>query len=216
MCNSRDSQPYWRDKRRSYVSCRCCQLVFVPADEHLPAEQERAIYDLHQNQVDDPGYRRFLKRVYQPLTERLPPAAQGLDFGCGPGPALAAMFREAGFAMALYDLYYQPDMAPLRQHYDFITLTEVAEHLASPGIELQRLWGLLRPGGWLAIMTKLVIDRTAFENWHYKNDLTHICFFSRDTFNWLARQWGLSAEFIGSDVILFKKPELQKPYPKGS
>jgi hypothetical protein len=32
----------------------------------------------------------------------------GLDYGCGPGPTLSSMFREKGFKMADYDLFFKP------------------------------------------------------------------------------------------------------------
>ena len=36
--------------------------------------------------------------------------ARGLDFGCGPGPALTLLMEEAGFAkMNLYDPFYFAD-----------------------------------------------------------------------------------------------------------
>jgi hypothetical protein len=54
-------------------------------------------------------------------------------------------------------------------------------------------------------MTKLVIDRDAFATWHYKNDPTHVCFFSVDTFHWLADLWRAKIEFIGNDVIILEK-----------
>jgi hypothetical protein len=56
-------------------------------------------------------------------------------------------------------------------------------------------------------MTKLVQDYEAFARWHYKNDDTHICFFSRSTFEWLADQWQAELTFAGKDVILFYKKD---------
>ena len=43
---------------------------------------------------------RFLGRLAEPLVERLDPGASGLDFGCGPGPALAAMLTRRGYTVA--------------------------------------------------------------------------------------------------------------------
>ncbi|MCL5040889.1 MAG: class I SAM-dependent methyltransferase [Gammaproteobacteria bacterium] len=181
-------------------------MVHVPADWHLPAKEERAQYDLHDNQIDDPAYRRFLSRLATPLLARLPTGAEGLDFGCGPGPALAAMLAEQGHPTAVYDLYYAPDTAVLERQWDFITSSEVVEHLARPHAELERLWHCLQHGGWLAIMTKRVTDLNTFTNWHYKNDPTHISFFSEQSFVWLAEQWQAKLEFTGPDVVLLQKP----------
>lgn len=206
LCAGPDTAPFHTDSRRSYLRCADCALVFVPPDHHLDRAAERAEYDLHENTVGDPGYRRFLSRLFDPLVARLRPGAEGLDFGCGPGPALAAMLGEAGHVVSLYDLFYYPDTAALARDYDFICATEVVEHLYHPGRELARLWRCLRPGGVLGVMTKLVRDREAFAGWHYKNDPTHVCFFSRETWRWWAQRQGAVLEFEGADVILLTRP----------
>ncbi|NIO11952.1 MAG: methyltransferase domain-containing protein, partial [Deltaproteobacteria bacterium] len=91
-------------------------------------------------------------------------------------------------------------------HYDFITATEVLEHLHEPGLELARLWAILKPGGHLGIMTRMAEPEMEFSNWYYKNDPTHVCFYSRETFKWLASHWETDVEFPDNDVILFQKP----------
>lgn len=197
---------FHRDRRRPYLQCTVCRLVFVPPAQRLDAVREKAEYDLHDNDPADPGYRRFLARLAGPLLARLPAASEGLDFGCGPGPALSMMLAAEGHRVALYDPFYAPDPEMLTRRYDFITASEVVEHLHRPGAELERLWGMLRPGGVLGLMTKLVIDADAFARWHYKNDPTHVCFFSRDTFAWLADRLDAQLEIIGADVILLTKP----------
>jgi len=75
--------------------------------------------------------------------------------------------------------------------YDFVTSTEVLEHLREPREELQRLTRMLRPNGYLGIMTKLLPPFEKFADWHYKRDLTHICFYSESTFEWVAAYWDL-------------------------
>ncbi len=202
LCAGGALAPFHRDWRRPYLCCDDCALVFVPPTHYLDPQAERAEYDLHRNRVDDPAYRAFLSRLALPLAARLAPGARGLDFGCGPAPALASMLREAGHEVSLYDIFYQPDPAVLRGQYDFICATEVVEHLHHPGQELARLWALLGPGGWLGVMTKLVRDHAAFASWHYKNDPTHVCFFSAMTWQWWARERGASLELLGADVIL--------------
>ncbi len=207
LCNSSQMSHFCTDRLRNYLRCDCCGLVFVPKQFHLGPEQEKAQYDLHENIANDSGYRQFLSRLTEPLLERLPPESLGLDFGCGPGPCLSVMLEEQGHGMALYDLFYANDPTLLESEYDFITATEVVEHLSQPLMELQRLWGLLKPGGYLGLMTKLVASAEKFAHWHYKNDPTHISFFSRQSFDYLGQQWGCSPVFIGADVIIFRKPQ---------
>ena len=210
LCSGNNIQHYYQQQFRKkpacdYYQCDVCQLVFVDPGQRLTADAEKAEYDLHENAIDDPGYRQFLSRLQEPLLQRVPAPAEGLDFGCGPGPALSAMLTVSGYSMSLYDSFYYTDAAAFDRHYDFITATEVVEHLYEPGRVLKQLWSLLPSGGLLALMTKLVIDPQSFSNWHYKNDPTHVCFFSRPTFEWLAGQWQCRLEFIGKDVILLTK-----------
>lgn len=196
---------FHQDKKRPYHRCPTCSLVFVPSAFHLSNEDEKAEYDKHENAIEDLGYIQFLSRLYEPLLKRVNPQSCGLDFGCGPGPALAHKLEQLGHKMALYDLYYYPDTQVLEQQYDFVTCTEVVEHLAKPLEQFETLLACLKPGGTLGLMTKLVISQERFANWHYKNDPTHISFFSRETFEYLAQRYGLAIDFVGADVILITK-----------
>lgn len=209
LCNNRDNKFYYRDIRREYWQCNNCALVFVLPEFYLKVDDEKYEYDLHENTENDDGYRNFLSRAAEPLLQRLKPASTGLDFGCGPAPVLAGMLRQAGHAVFLYDIFYARDESVWTRAFDFITATEVFEHLHFPRSELSRLWHHLRPGGYLEIMTKLVLDAEAFARWHYKNDQTHVCFFSRATFVWLAAHYCVDLEFVGKDIILLRKPEVK-------
>ncbi|HCY85743.1 MAG TPA: methyltransferase [Desulfobacteraceae bacterium] len=205
LCRSDEVDAYHRDDSRAYMACRTCGLVFVPEAFRLTPEEEKAVYDLHQNDPGDPGYQNFLSRLSVPLLKKLSPGSQGLDFGCGPGPALADMMEAAGHSMNLFDPFYANTPEVLQHRYDFICATEVVEHLRAPKREFESLFKMLKPGGWLGIMTKQVINREAFGRWHYIRDLTHICFYSRFTFSCLARRFNAGLYFIGDDVILLQK-----------
>lgn len=139
------------------------------------------------------------------MISRLSKNNRGLDFGCGPGPTLSVMFEAFGCSMAIYDPFFATDKSVLEIEYDFVTATEVVEHLQRPKQSLNRMWGCVKPGGYLGIMSQLVTGQKAFANWHYKDDDTHICFYSRETFVWLARQWHTELVFVEKDVIIFQK-----------
>lgn len=206
LCSNQATHKYAQDKQRAYQHCEICGLVFVSKKYHLCQTDEKAEYDQHENHPHDSGYRRFLSRLASPLLARLRPGSRGLDFGSGPGPTLSLILEEAGHKLELYDKFYAPKTEPLARTYHFVTATEVVEHLADPGDALRTLWTLLEPGGTLALMTKLVIDKQRFCSWHYKNDPTHIAFFSKATFTWLADSLEAKLEFIGDDVIFLSKP----------
>ncbi len=210
MCRAENARKYFQDKSRAYYQCRVCSLVFVPSGQFLSDEDEKKRYDLHQNSPRDLNYRRFLSRLFIPLQKKLIPRSHGLDFGSGPEPTLSRMFEEMGYHMALFDRFYEPVPAALERQYDFITATEVVEHLRDPQKELDRLWACLKPGGWLGIMTKFVAQEEEFSQWYYKNDPTHVCFFPGETFVWLAHKWNAEVVFAEGDVALFHKDVLKK------
>jgi SAM-dependent methyltransferase len=175
-----------------------------PGDRLCRAE-ERAHYGLHENSPADPAYRAFLNRLAVHLVPLLPAGAEGLDFGCGPGPTLSVMLREQGFRMTDYDPFFVPDQAALARRYDFITCTEAAEHFFHPALEFARLDALIRPGGRLGVMTRLLEDDDAFAGWSYRRDPTHVVFYKRATFAVLAANYGWSVEFPAPDIVLCEK-----------
>ena len=211
LCGTAGAKRFHRDARRDYSHCDNCQLVFVPPEHFLSAAEEKACYDQHENDPADPRYRSFLNRLFAPLAIRLPPGARGLDFGSGPGPTLSRMLIEAGFPTSIYDPFYAPSERVWDERYDFVVASEVVEHLHQPGKELQRLWDVLVPGGWLGIMTKRVLDAAAFARWHYKNDPTHVAFFAEATFTWLATRWQAELTIADTDVVLLQKPVGRSP-----
>ena len=205
LCRHSAAQFYHRDKFREYFQCDQCALVFVPSQFHLSPHAEKAYYELHENSLEDAGYRRFLERCAMPLLARLSPHSRGLDYGCGPAPLLARILEEHGHQVSVYDLYFQPDASVLDDCFDFIVSTEVIEHLANPMAVLDSLWQRIEVGGVLALMTKMVASPQRFANWHYIRDPTHIVFFSAETFHWLAKRFSASVEFSGSDVIFLTR-----------
>lgn len=206
LCGNASVGDYCQDNLRGYFQCSNCMLIFADPTSRLSAEAEKARYNKHQNSPRDPRYRQFLHRLIDPLVERLGKEALcGLDFGCGPGPTLSVMLEEMGYEMSLYDPYFVQDDSVLSRQYDFITCTEAMEHFYEPCKDWLLLLSLLKPGGWLAIMTRLTNDVESFTQWDYRNDLTHVSFFSRQTFRYLADRDGLQVEFFGNDAILLRK-----------
>ncbi|MDT8448840.1 MAG: class I SAM-dependent methyltransferase [Wenzhouxiangellaceae bacterium] len=206
VCEGLGCAPFLEIEGRQYWRCRECRATFLDPAQCPDPAAERREYDRHRNEPDDPGYRQFLARLTGPMLERLHPGRQGLDFGCGPGPALAAMLAEAGHEMELWDPIYAPDPAVLERTYDFITCTEVVEHMHHPATEFRRLNTLLRPGGLLGVMTQFQTDDARFATWHYRRDPTHVVFYRKSTLEFIAARMGWRCQFPGHNVAIFTKP----------
>lgn len=206
LCASTDGTHYADWHQRSYLICPHCDLVWLHPSHRLPLDAEHAYYRTHQNSPDDAGYRRFLSPAADAVRAAMPPPASGLDYGCGPGPALAAMLDEAGYRMAVYDPRFAPDTGVLDHRYDLVTCTETVEHFHTPAEEFARLGGLLRPGGMLAVMTAFRPGREQFAGWHYVRDPTHTSFYSEATMAWIATRFGWRLTIPARNVATFETP----------
>lgn len=205
VCLVPSPEPFMKIGSLSYWKCATCEARFLDPAQRLTPEEERHQYSLHENDPKDPRYHRFLAKLVDPLSDCLPEPACGLDYGCGPGPALAEMMRERGHTISLYDPFFFPDEKSLSRTYDFITCTEVAEHFYHPAEEFDRLHGLLRPGGWLGIMTNFQTDDARFADWHYRKDPTHVVFYREETFRVIAAWRGWSCYFPKPNIALMQK-----------
>ncbi len=211
LCSTNKIQHFHRDKYREYLICPVCDLVFAHPDSWLSQDEEFKRYEFHENDVLDPGYRKFLQKLWTPMLERITPGSYGLDFGSGPGPLLKMMFEEQGHVMSIYDFFYASDLDVFNIEYDFITASEVLEHLHKPIEELDRLWSVLKRDGYMGIMTSMRDDEVNFAKWHYIKDETHVIFFSPKTMNWLADRWGATLEILGPSVSIFQKTMVTSP-----
>lgn len=189
-----------------YFQCGVCRLTFLAPEQRPDAEAELAHYATHENDAADPRYRAFLDRLASPLAERLAPGTEGLDLGSGPAPALAEMLRERGFRVRVYDPFFAPDAEALRRTYDFIACSETAEHFHAPAAEFARIDGMLRPGGWLGVMTEMLEDDARFAGWRYARDPTHVCFYRTETMRWIAEHFGWTLHTPARNITLFEKP----------
>lgn len=190
---------------RLYHECRNCSLVFADNSLRLAPEEEKGRYATHTNNPQEKGYRAFLDKLLVPLQTFLKNEMKGLDFGCGPGPTISVMMAERGFEMNNYDPFFHDDRDVLTQKYDFITCTEVIEHMFRPMVEMKLLKSLLNENGVIGLMTEFVPDKEKFVNWYYKNDPTHVCFYSPQAFQWMAKELKCDLEVVGNSVVILSR-----------
>lgn len=207
LCAAADTRSYHLEERGEYLHCNRCALVFLHPSRRPTPLTEVLRYLEHENHVRDRDYAQFLRRLADPVRARLSPGAVGLDFGCGPAPALAEILTASGCPTAAYDPLFRPDEALLAHGYDFVTCSEVLEHLHQPDRTFELFRRLLPRGGLLGVMTRFHDDaQTPFGEWWYRRDPTHVCFYQEETMRWVARRYGWQLELPVADVALFSLP----------
>ena len=209
LCMAEKPIFFYQSKRvnlvRDFLQCTNCELVFVPSDFHLTLSQQRDRYLEHNNDPMDSEYRAFLSRLRDPLLPLLKEGDVGLDFGCGPGPALAQMLRESGYKMDLYDPLFWDDNSALEKSYDFVTCTETIEHFSNPASDFALLDSVVKDEGVLGVMTSILYKEVIFEDWYYKLDPTHVSFYTPSTMEWISKKFNWAIENVYKNVYFFIK-----------
>lgn len=194
LCLSSETALFYKDSKyhaseRIFFKCNDCFLIYTHEKNRLERSEEKKRYDLHENDPKDPGYLKFLSQLTDSIKPALHRQFKGLDYGCGPGPAISNLLGEVGCSVKNYDPFYFNESDLLGQKYDFITCTETAEHFFSPREELLKLDKMLRgKGSFLAVMTEVVPSESGFADWHYYRDPTHVSFYQERTLEWI-RDW---------------------------
>ncbi len=186
--------------------CENCGLVYKDSKLHLNIDEESKRYSYHINSIEDLGYVEFLNKLVNPLKDFLPRSFNALDFGCGPGPTIEVILKALGGNVSSYDPLFFPDEKLLMpEFYQVVTCTEVVEHFKSPQASWDQLTNLVADNGFLAIMTQFVQKSLPYKDWWYKNDPTHIVFYQRKTFSYLAKKYHMKEVYCDEkSVIIFK------------
>ena len=172
----------------------------MPKACHLSHTEEEARYKLHHNTISNEGYVNNFKEIISLVRQYCPDVNTVLDYGCGPGPVLAELLKRNGFGCDVFDTIFFP-VYPVRS-YDLVISTEVFEHFRDVRTELERVISLIKPGGFLAIMTSFHDPISNFEEWWYHSDPTHISFFSMKTFDWISGRYGLDIIFTNMKNLI--------------
>ena len=188
-----------------YLTCIKCEAKLLAPAHWLSRGDEYKHYLTHENDANDPNYQKFVSKLMDAVLPKLNPKAMGLDYGCGPSSALAKLLIQKDFNVKLYDPFFESNEYNLSLKYDFITCSETAEHFHRPAEEFRKLNSLLKPGGWLGIMTKFQTDNNRFANWSYRRDPTHVVFYRKQTFNVIAKQMDWTCQFPCKDIVLMQK-----------
>ncbi len=205
LCHNTDTSLFHRNKKRDMYTCSHCQLIFSDATSHLPPQVEKNRY-LESNRKKQAALTQFLISLIAQCEQGSSAPLSGLNFGRVLDSSSLSSTGLHQHHIEQYDPFFAPDHHLLKQHYDYICCYKVFEHFRFPFKEWSLLGTMLKPGGWLAISTKLLTDIHSFDKWHHKNNLTHVSFYQRSTFEYLAEQAGFKLLFAANDLILVQKP----------
>jgi cyclopropane fatty-acyl-phospholipid synthase-like methyltransferase len=115
------------------------------------------------------------------------------------------LLRE-GFHLLTYDPYYQPDKSILKKSYNYIVSCEVVEHFNKPQETFLLLKQLLKPKGKLYIKTDILyyVNRMYFEKWGYRNDPTHVFFYTPKTFEYIKQTFDFTELQLKNRTVILR------------
>lgn len=188
-----------------FYKCSQCDGIFRPKHTYFDRDTEKQHYEQHENDVNDLGYQNFVWPIVEAIIKDFTTTHKGLDFGSGTGPVISKLLTEKDYSVVNYDLFFENIPERLLQQYDFISCCEVMEHFHHPLQEFELLHSLLLPHGKLYCKTEIYRYQTPFENWYYKNDLTHVFLYQEATLHWLQKKLQFKKVEIRDKIIVFEK-----------
>ncbi len=195
LCSSEITISFFSEKEHSFFNCSTCGSVLRGLDTFPTPEEEIIRYEEHNNDVNDIRYQKFVSPITDAVQKNFfPENSIGLDFGAGTGPVITKVLNDKGYKLNLYDPFFIPDTAPLQEKYDFIVCCEVIEHFHHPLKEFKLLHSLLKPNGKLFCMTDIYSKTIDFSTWYYKNDPTHVIFYTERSLQWIKKEMVISEE----------------------
>ncbi len=203
LCGS-ETILYSEIQEKKFFTCKECKAILLHPSYFLSAEEEKKRYQLHQNDINNLGYQKFVSPIVNTIYNDYDNTHIGLDFGSGSGPVITSLLTKKGYNVMTYDPFFDPNNTVLNNTYDFIICCEVMEHFYHPFKEFKLLSSLLNSKGSLYCKTSLYTQTIDFKSWWYKNDPTHVFFYSKDTLFWVKNRFKFKQLEIKEDLIVFK------------
>jgi SAM-dependent methyltransferase len=249
LCPNAGAKPRFEVDRTGIVACNSCGLVRQETRPRATGD----LYDAAYYSTDDPkgGYsnyfldasvnERTFRRRMRSIEQRLPRRGRILDVGCALGdfvqeavtagwdaegveisPFAAAQARKRGLKVRVGKL---EDLRLDAEAFDVITLYDTIEHLPDPVATLREVRRLLRPGGFVHIVTPNVgglQSRVLGRRWYHYKPGEHLFYFAprtlRATIERAGLRWGGWAR-SGSYLTLtyvFSRLRYYAPRPFGA
>ena len=207
ICNNETNNIIDPQIRVTHAYCDNCGFIYKNKEFHLSLDIEYENYKMHNNSFESQGYVKIFMDLLNDYIKPLNITGKILEFGSGPGPVLKELLLREGYDVFDFDPFFNMNDTYLKNKYQLITSTEVVEHFVEPLKEFKHLSGLLEKNGYILLMTRLrTMEVTEFTNWWYRRDLTHISFYTLDTFKEIGKKFGLRIVKTNNiNIIVFQK-----------
>ncbi len=192
----------------SFFYCKTCFALVKDKKYYISPEEEKARYETHNNDVNDPRYQKFTSPITDYVLDHFAPDHQGLDFGSGTGPVISKILQDHQYNVIQYDPFFNPNPETFQHQYDYVFSCEVFEHFHHPKKEIKTIAQLLKPNGKLLILTLLYHKEIEFEKWSYINDTTHVFIYQKETFEYIARQMPFTIEHLSERLVILRKTDI--------
>jgi hypothetical protein len=212
LCRSSKVISLGSNGTRTFLFCPVCELIFIPSDEWLSPEDEKARYANHENGADNPDYVRYLTNISHEI-DRIPIThPRILDFGSGPEYVLTRVLLKRGIDCEPYDPVYGLGHEHLSSRFDIVMICETLEHVRDIQKELTLLQHICKPEGYVFIHTELYHRKEDFIHWWYAQDPTHINFFNGNAMGALSNMMERYVFYTNNKNVVI----LGRKYEKGA
>lgn len=206
ICNS--PSVFLIKKKRIFWECPVCTLIFTP--QKLCSIYETLHYIRQWKNSSQDFWNKVIATIL-PLLETHHVPRRILDFGAGSGD-FSKTLRSRGFDVTEYEpmRHVKTGSQDYPVLFDCIIALEVIEHIQNLQEVFAMLSRWLAPGGMLFFSTVIIEPspdpahkQHQFQNYWYKDDLTHVNFFTVPAIEMLASILGFKATIFMPYYFLF-------------
>jgi 2-polyprenyl-3-methyl-5-hydroxy-6-metoxy-1,4-benzoquinol methylase len=212
-----------------FFRCEICGHRFADTTQACKSDFQAAYDDSYSGFSEDPVFQWLARSQLQAVFQIRKSNGRILDVGCGNGAFLAEA-KTFGYdvvgidssqaAVTLTKERQIPAVAgdftkaEFSDHFDFITMWDVIEHLQDPRAFVERSLELLKPGGFLVIKTPFVGDPAFYATLGtgrlagvFLQFPPHVQFFSKSSLNYLLNSTGYQlVEWLPAQQMRSKRP----------
>ncbi|MEC9284063.1 MAG: class I SAM-dependent methyltransferase [Bdellovibrionota bacterium] len=206
LCNCHTETHRLLSDESVYYNCHNCGLIFQKREQLPHYFEEKKRYLEHNNDVLRQDYLNYLKESTKRIFE-LPISKKSLlDYGCGPAKGLEHIWSKDFEYVASFDpIFHKLENFDVKS-FDVICCVEVIEHFYSPATSFEKIDSLLSKNGFVLFRTEFLDEMCKLDNWWYRKDPTHVCFYNSQTWKYIEKKfsWKLVLE-EDSRYAIFQK-----------